>query len=75
MFFLKRVLSLFITICFVGCSPSPNELKMAERLMEISPDSALHILKRIKRIGLVKSSDKALYALLMSQALDKTILK
>lgn len=75
MYFLKKVFSIFITICFVGCSLSPNELKTAERLMEISPDSALHILKRIKRMELVKSSDKALYALLMSQALDKNDIK
>jgi tetratricopeptide (TPR) repeat protein len=43
--------------------------------MESHPDSALKILKGVRTIQLIKPSDKALYALLMSQALDKNDIK
>ena len=62
----------FICICFVGCSLLPNELKVAEEIMETSPDSALMVLKMLSPIQLINPADKALYALLLSQAYDKT---
>jgi len=43
--------------------------------METQPDSALHTLQNIHSDRLIKPSDKALYALLMSQALDKNDIK
>ena len=62
----------FIYICFFGCSLLPNELKVAEEMMETAPDSALMVLKMVSPIQLINPADKALYALLLSQAYDKT---
>lgn len=67
---LRLFLPLFFLI-LLGCSFSPNEIKLAERIMEISPDSALHILKRIQPDKYLSNSDRALYGLLLFQALDK----
>jgi len=64
-----------ICLCFFGCSLIPGELKTAEELMETSPDSALKVLRGIRRIQLINPADKALYALLMSQAYDKNDIK
>jgi tetratricopeptide (TPR) repeat protein len=69
-------LKLSITIAFlcfllVGCSFMPNELKLAERVIETSPDSALHILQRMKSAHLMSDGDRALFGLLYFQALDK----
>ena len=69
---------LFILLCCVfayGCTTTPTELKTAESLMESKPDSALHILKDLNSNQLVGTSNKALFALLMSQALDKNDIK
>ncbi|MHB9143191.1 MAG: tetratricopeptide repeat protein [Paludibacter sp.] len=66
---------LLITILLIGCSVSFNKLKTAGDLMETHPDSALHILQDIRSDRLIRPSDKALYALLMSQALDKNDIK
>jgi tetratricopeptide (TPR) repeat protein len=50
----------------------PNEIKTAERIMETDPDSALHILQHMHTDKLmITSSDRALYGLLLFQALDK----
>jgi len=50
----------------------PNEIKTAERIMESDPDSALHILQHMHTDKLMmSSSDRALYGLLLFQALDK----
>lgn len=50
----------------------PNEMKTAERIMESNPDSALHILQHMHTNSvMVSSSDRALYGLLLFQALDK----
>ncbi len=64
-----------ICLCFFGCSLIPSELKTAEELMETSPDSALKVLEGVRRIQLINPADKALYALLMSQAYDKNDIK
>ncbi len=41
-------------------------------MMETSPDSALMVLRLVSPIQLINPADKALYALLLSQAYDKT---
>lgn len=73
-FFTTRLYFL-ISIFFLGCSAVPNGLKTAEELMDTAPDSALHILQQTNPHKLYSSSNKALYALLMSQALDKNNIK
>ena len=67
---LRLFLPLF-SLILLGCSFSPNEIKLAERIMETSPDSALHILKRVQPDKYLSNSDRALYGLLLFQALDK----
>jgi DNA-binding CsgD family transcriptional regulator len=64
-------------ICMIlcGCTTVPNEIKTAEDLMESAPDSALHILQHVNSHKLYTRSNKALYALLMSQALDRNDIK
>jgi len=57
-----------------GCSIMPNELDTAERLMETAPDSALHILQHLTPENYKSDSKRALYGLLLIQALDKNIL-
>jgi len=50
----------------------PNEIKTAERIMESDPDSALHILQHMHTNSMMLSSgDRALYGILLFQALDK----
>lgn len=66
---------LLICLCMIGCSLTPNELKRAEKLMKTSPDSALTVLKGVRPTQLINPADKALYALLMSQALDKNAIE
>jgi len=62
----------FICVFLYGCSLMPNEMKTAERIMETDPDSALHILQHMHTDKLMlSSSDRALYGLLLFQALDK----
>jgi tetratricopeptide (TPR) repeat protein len=67
----NNLLLFFSLIFFVGCSFTPNELKTAEQVMDSKPDSALHVLERIKFHDLRLNSDRALYGVLLFQALDK----
>ena len=67
----KNIILLLIFSTFIGCSLMPDELTKAENLMDTSPDSALKILKQGNHIQFLKPSQKALYALLLSQAYDK----
>ena len=60
-----------ICIFNFSCNTVPPELKTAEQLMETAPDSSFHILQRINSKKLTGSYNKALFALLMSQAFDK----
>ncbi|MDE6331240.1 MAG: hypothetical protein K2L80_01420, partial [Muribaculaceae bacterium] len=58
----------------VSCGSSPEteyRLIKAEALMEQQPDSSLSILKGIDRVKLGSDRERARYALLMSQSLDK----
>jgi tetratricopeptide (TPR) repeat protein len=69
---LHTYIIILICLCMVGCSLTPNELKRAEKLFQTSPDSALKVLKGIRQAQLINPADKALYALLINQALHKT---
>lgn len=62
---------LSVILSFTGCSFFPGEIKTAERLIENTPDSALKILQRIPYDKSLSSADRALYGLLLFEALDK----
>ena len=67
----------FLLIASCG-HPSPQDnalLTRADSLMETHPDSALTLLKHITDSKGLSSSNQALYALLMSRALDKNNIK
>jgi hypothetical protein len=63
----------FFLLClsFAACSLLPNELKHAESLIESAPDSALHILQHLSPDKYTTDESRALYGLLMIEALDK----
>lgn len=61
----------FIFLCLASCSLVPNELQTAEQLMESKPDSALRMLQNIKPQNIKFDSNRALFGLLMFQALDE----
>lgn len=69
------ILSLII-IGFLSCSHSNvgDKLRRAEKMMDGNPnaDSARLILENINPLSLSSNRDKAMYALLMSQAKEKT---
>jgi len=46
-------------------------MKQAERIMETSPDSALHILQHMQAVQTMSDANRALYGLLYFEALDK----
>jgi len=71
----RFLICFLVDILLYSCSEVPNGLKTADQLMESSPDSALRILKHINPHKLYTPSDKAWYALLMSQALDRNDIK
>lgn len=68
-----KYLYLVILLClFYGCNTaSEMALNQAEVLMQEKPDSSLNILEQIDPDNLSRRKDKAKYALLYSQALDK----
>lgn len=68
--FLIVVLSVSLAGCG-GHSPAWEQLGMAEKDMEEHPDSALGVLRGIDATVLKGKEEKARYALLMSQAMDK----
>ena len=69
--FKYRIYIPYIFLLLVGCSLLPNKMKTAEQLMEIAPDSALHLLQQIKPNQTLSSADQALYGLLLFEALNK----
>jgi len=71
MHFVPRLFLPLFCLLFIGCSLSPNELRTAERIMENHPDSALHILQHIPHNKYKSESNRALFGLLLFQALDK----
>ena len=50
----------------------PNEMKTAQKIMDTNPDSALHILQRMHPNQSFLDADRALYGILLFQALDKS---
>ena len=72
--FKYRIFIPYIFLLFVGCSLLPNKMKTAEQLMETSPDSALQLLQQIKPNQSLSNADRALYGLLLFEALDKKYL-
>jgi len=73
--FIRFLIFILLNLAFCSCSHTSVELKTVECLMSTSPDSALHILQKLRLNLFTSHSDKALYALLMSQALDKNDIK
>ena len=67
--------TLAVLVCIVvSCNGDPvveNKFNDAERVMNEHPDSALNILHNIDKSDLKSNAERARYALLMSQALDK----
>jgi tetratricopeptide (TPR) repeat protein len=55
----------------VGCTLVPNEMKIVGCIMEAHPNSALYILRHLNPAIYKSGSDRALYGLLLFQALDK----
>src|ERR1035437_5750533 len=72
MHFKINLLLLFFCFLFASCSPVSEELKSAEKLLETSPDSALHVLQNLPPLKYKSESDRALYGLLLFEALEKT---
>ena len=69
-FKINLLLPLLCLCFFIGCSFTPSELKIAEQIIDSKPDSALRILQNIKSENITSSPNRALYGLLMFQALD-----
>ncbi|HLP06496.1 MAG TPA: tetratricopeptide repeat protein [Paludibacter sp.] len=68
----KLRFAFFIFCLFtVGCSLLPNQVKLAEQMMETNPDSALQILQHIHIDQSFTSANRALYGILLFEALDK----
>ncbi len=67
------ILSVFF-ILFASCNSVSPELKTAEQLIESAPDSALQILRNMPPQKYKNPKNRALYGLLMVQALDKKML-
>jgi len=72
--FIQFTLPLLLCLNFLSCSHTSDNLNTAEQLIATTPDSALHIFQ-IKHNLFCSHPDKALYALLMSQVLDKNDIK
>ena len=68
------IISIIIILCIIeSCSHrTPHKLQRAEAVMESAPDSALAILDSIDTATLTRASDRALYALLLTQGRIKT---
>ncbi len=68
------LVTVVVTSIIVSCSGNPavdRQLTVAENIMEERPDSALSVLNGIDTELVTSEAEKARYALLMSQALDK----
>ena len=68
---LRIIIATILTVSLTSCSTTPNELKIAEQVMEVHPDSALHILQRLPQEKYCSEANRALYGILLFQALDK----
>ena len=68
------LVTVVVTSIIVSCSGNPavdRQLTVVENIMEERPDSALSVLNGIDTELVTSEAEKARYALLMSQALDK----
>lgn len=63
----------FLLFLLPACTHSPEDSRLleAEKLMEQHPDSSQRILMDVDSSAIKRKADKALYSLLLSQALDK----
>ena len=61
----------FLSAFTVACTVVPEEMNIADRLMETLPDSSLHILQHLSPRYLTSESNRAFYGLLLVRALDK----
>ena len=66
----QRLIPIFFLL-FSACSLVPNELKIAEKLLESNPDSALHTLQHMSTVKKMSDANRALYGLLYFEALEK----
>ncbi len=66
-----HVFCVLFCLSLIGCSLMPNEIKTAEKIMQTNPDSALHILQHLPPNHTFLDADRALYGILLFQALDK----
>lgn len=66
-----RIFIPLFCLLLAGCSFTTNDLKIAEQLLETAPDSAFMMLERIQPIASFSDADRALYGILLFQALDK----
>lgn len=62
---------LLLTACHHTTSEQKALLSHADSIISVHPDSVLHLLKKVGNFHHLASSDRALYSLLMTQALDK----
>ena len=69
---LKRVLYLILGLICAGCvNKNGQYLALASDCMEVSPDSAIAILRKVENIGEESHSQQAFFALLWTQARHK----
>jgi len=68
---LKKFVPAFFILLLTACSQMPDELKLAQKSLDSSPDSALCILQHIPTGKKLSDSNRALYGLLFFQALGK----
>ena len=71
MHFKISIFLLFIISLFVGCTIVPEQMKTAERILDTHPDSALYILQHLKPENYKSASNKALFGLLLYQAMKR----
>ena len=64
-------LFLFLSVLISNCTNPLSELQQAESLIESKPDSALYILRHLSPKKYKSDESKALYGLLMTEALDR----
>ena len=67
---LQRLIPIYFLL-LSACSLVPNELKIAEKLLESNPDSALHTLQHMSTVKKMSDANRALYGLLYFEALEK----
>jgi len=70
MHFKIRLLLPFICYILTGCSLVPDELKIAERIMDTHPDSALNILQNLNSEKYKSNFNNAFYNLLLFRAME-----